>query len=309
MAPATAAGPVVSAQPPAKSTAGGYFPVAVTVSGLPAGKQPQVSLIGAGQTECGPASWTNAAKTAAKAQCWVIPPVKVGAYSLTAQVRSGGVTARSVTRQVPITTPPSTQVSGQERRNAVNCYRSSSTVSLTFDDFGSASQVRSVVATLNRNNVRGRFFLQGSWAKKNPALVNHIKASGHYVDNHTWTHTNLAKASNATVAREVGTHVSLNGRPTLLRPPYGAGAFDKRVHAAAAARGQKVCYWTVDTRDWTGASTAAIVNRVRYGDATTPPVMAGGVVLMHLHGRNTTTALPGVIGAVRAKGLKLEPLR
>jgi peptidoglycan/xylan/chitin deacetylase (PgdA/CDA1 family) len=106
-----------------------------------------------------------------------------------------------------------------------------------------------------------------------------------------------------------GADVSLNGRPKLLRPPYGAGAFDKRVHAAAAAKGQKVCYWTVDTRDWEGASAATIINRVRYGDASTPPAMGGGVVLMHLQGRNTGQALPGVISAVRAKGLKLEPLR
>jgi len=51
-----------------------------------------------------------------------------------------------------------------------------------------------------------------------------------------------------------------------------------------------------------------MVNRVRYGDATTPAVQAGGVVLMHFGAPNTASALQSVINTIRAKGLRLQPL-
>jgi len=66
--------------------------------------------------------------------------------------------------------------------------------------------------------------------------------------------------------------------------------------------------WTVDTRDWTGSSAATIVRRVAHGDAITPAVRAGGVIILHMNGEHTGRALPGVIHAVRARGLHLHAL-
>ena len=77
---------------------------------------------------------------------------------------------------------------------------------------------------------------------------------------------------------------------------------------SAAEPGERLSTWTVDPRDWAGAPAATIVRRVRRGDAITPPVRAGGVVLMHLNGDHTGAALPGVIAAVRARGLTLHRL-
>ena len=94
----------------------------------------------------------------------------------------------------------------------------------------------------------------------------------------------------------------------LLRPPYGAGAFTTRLTALAASRGYGLCFWTVDTRDWAGSTTSQMVEKVRDGDAMTPPVEAGGVILMHLHGRHTAEGLQSVMDAVRARGLRLQPL-
>jgi peptidoglycan/xylan/chitin deacetylase (PgdA/CDA1 family) len=228
----------------------------------------------------------------------------VGVLFASAAVSGPAVAAAGVTAALP----PSKQVSAAERHDTTLCHRHSATVALTFDDSGRPAQVRSIVGTLNRNHVRGTFFVVGSWAEENPTLISLIKRSGHYVDNHTYSHPDLTTLGDAAVRFEIGHNVPSNGHPRLLRPPYGAGAFDQRIHAAAAERGQQVCYWTVDTRDFTGASAATIIKRVRYGDAGTPPVKAGGVVLMHMHGKHTPAALQGVIDAVRDKGLTLEPL-
>jgi peptidoglycan/xylan/chitin deacetylase (PgdA/CDA1 family) len=94
----------------------------------------------------------------------------------------------------------------------------------------------------------------------------------------------------------------------LLRPPFGAGAYTERLHDLAARAGLSLCTWTVDTRDWTGASAAHIVRSVAHGDAVTPPVRRGGVVIMHMNGEHTGAALPGVIHAIRARHLTLHRL-
>ena len=179
---------------------------------------------------------------------------------------------------------------------------------LTFDDYGSATQVRSILATLKRNNVKATMFPIGAWARANPSLVSAMQRDGHIIDNHTATHADLASASSATVLREIDRGARPSSSVKLLRPPGGAGAFSSRLTALAASRGYSLCYWTVDTRDWAGSSTAQMVRKVRYGDDLTPPVQAGGVVLMHFHGRHTAAGLQSVIDAVRARRLTLRPL-
>lgn len=51
-----------------------------------------------------------------------------------------------------------------------------------------------------------------------------------------------------------------------------------------------------------------MVEKIRYGDASTPPLRAGGNLLMHMGGEQTPEALQPVIDAIRAKGLVLDPL-
>ncbi len=52
-----------------------------------------------------------------------------------------------------------------------------------------------------------------------------------------------------------------------------------------------------------------MAERVRYGDDLTPPVEAGGNILMHGSGRYTSSGLQKIIDAVRARRLVLDPLR
>ena len=179
-------------------------------------------------------------------------------------------------------------------------------VSLTFDDFGSPAQVKRIVAILDRNHVRGRFFPVGSWVRTHRSLVRYIKAHGHAVGNHTYDHPDLTRVSDAKLRWEIRNGAKASGSPKLLRPPYGAGAFSARIRKAAAAQGLKVCFWTVDTRDWAGASARTIVRRVLHGDATTPPARKDGVVLMHMFGAHTAAALQPMIDGLRARHIKIE---
>jgi peptidoglycan/xylan/chitin deacetylase (PgdA/CDA1 family) len=206
-------------------------------------------------------------------------------------------------------TPTKTVDPATVRQRIERCWGRGPQVWLSFDDVGSPAQVHRILRVLAAARVRALFFPIGSWAKAHPGLVAEIGAAGHLVGNHTQDHRDLGRASEAQALWQIRHGDSrVPGAVRLLRPPFGDGAYTARVRRYAAETGERLCTWTVDTRDWAGAPAATIVRRVRRGDAITPPVRAGGVVLMHLNGDHTGAALPGVIAAVRARGLTLHRL-
>lgn len=182
------------------------------------------------------------------------------------------------------------------------------TVWLTFDDGGTWTQVDRLLRTLAATNVRGTFFPTGQWAAANQSLIRRMKAEGHLVGNHSWSHPDLLRLSSTSVANQIrwaDQWIVPNTWPKLFRCPYGNGAFTARINSLLSARGYHDCYWTCDTADWSGVSANTIIKRAVWGDRTSPRANARGVVLMHMSGRNTGAALPGVIAGLRRRGLVL----
>ena len=135
-----------------------------------------------------------------------------------------------------------------------------------------------------------------------------MKRDGQIIDNHTATHANLSTASDATVLWQIDHGATPSTSVRLLRPPYGAGAFSTRLTALRGLPGLRAVLLDGGHPRLGGSTTSQMVQKVRDGDAMTPPVEAGGVILMHLHGRHTAAGLQSVIDAVRARGLRLQPL-
>ena len=199
-------------------------------------------------------------------------------------------------------------VSSATRSSIRQCYNNSPYVWLSFDDGSTPARVSQILSILHAYNVKALFFPLANWAAKYPSTMARIYGEGQVVGNHTYSHPDLTKLTDAQVSSQIRRGVRGNVYPTsLLRPPYGSGAFTTRLYRLAAAQHYELCFWTVDTRDWDGSSAATIVRRVKTGDSTTPSARAGGVVLMHMQGPNTIAALPGIIKAIRAKGLRLPP--
>jgi peptidoglycan/xylan/chitin deacetylase (PgdA/CDA1 family) len=287
----------------------------ITVTGVPAGYTATMTArVGTGGTNCDPFTWRHGPGVAVSQTCYVNLPTRAGSWAVTGTAtltKAGSPTwvyrgATSIETRGNVTTPVSTAV----RAQITKCYNTGSQVLLTFDDgFTSQANLNSILATLKANNVRGRFFLIGSWARTHTAMVNQIKAGGHYVENHTSNHPKLTWVSDATVRSEIASGLKPNTAVKLLRPPTGAGAYTTRLYNLAAAQGYRLCYWGTDTRDWSGVSAAGIVDKVVHGDALTAPTRAGDTVLMHLSNTKSAAALPALIKALRAKGLQLAPLR
>jgi peptidoglycan-N-acetylmuramic acid deacetylase len=198
--------------------------------------------------------------------------------------------------------------------------RAKGVVWLTFDDGGSPTQVKSILATLKHYGVRGRFFLIDQWANANPDLVKQMRAEGHFVGNHTLSHAELFRvravkgATNRwwmTDQPQALIEQQITGGPpsTLLRFPYGA--YDDRtlwiMSRVKGPDGQPVeaCGWTDDSLDWDEARVPTPASELKRIEAGISP---NAVVLMHLRGRFTPQILPSLIDWLHANGYRTEPL-
>lgn len=172
-------------------------------------------------------------------------------------------------------------------------YHADGSVLLTFDDYGSRSQVKRILKILADNDVLAMFFVQGDWAEREPELVEMIRDAGHMIGNHTYSHPDLKSLSDDEVREEI----RRGPKSKWLRPPRGR--FDDRIRKIAAGLGYVICYWDTDSDDWQGVSREQIVSKV------VPAVKPGSVILFHMHADHTIEALPEVIAGIRDRGLEV----
>ena len=170
---------------------------------------------------------------------------------------------------------------------------------LTFDD-GPGKFTQGVLDALAAKHVPGTFFVLGSSAAGNKAMIEKIKAAGHEVENHSWDHPILTKLTPEQITRQISRTDEVIGGSRFLRPPYGS--YDAKVTAAAASLGVRLVLWTVDTRDWETPEVGAILANVK---AETKP---GAIILMHDGGNNrsaTVASIPVVVDWLFEQGYSL----
>jgi peptidoglycan/xylan/chitin deacetylase (PgdA/CDA1 family) len=138
-------------------------------------------------------------------------------------------------------------------------------LALTFDDGPNPAFTPHLLDILDRRDVRATFFLVGSRAQAEPALVRRIVDAGHLIGNHAWSHRNLALASSSTIedqlSRTTETLEQISGAPIrFFRPPYGA----RRPATLGIARrlGLTPVLWNAMTSDWKNPSADAIARRL-----------------------------------------------
>ncbi|APB34163.1 polysaccharide deacetylase [Gloeomargarita lithophora Alchichica-D10] len=175
-------------------------------------------------------------------------------------------------------------------------------VALSFDDGPDAKQTRRILDILQREAVPATFFVQGRMVRQSPHLLWRMRTEGHEIANHTTNHPTLTALSGSRVRQEIRTTQDLvcqkaGFRPQYFRPPYGS--FDRTTVRLAAELGLSLVIWDVDTRDWQHRNPQRIIQTVQN------QARAGSIVLMHDIYGSTAEALPGVIAALRAKGLEL----
>jgi peptidoglycan/xylan/chitin deacetylase (PgdA/CDA1 family) len=172
-------------------------------------------------------------------------------------------------------------------------------VGLTFDDGPSAATTTGLLDALAAGGARATFFNMGSNSQQLPELVRAEVAAGMWIGNHTVTHPHLTQIGEPAAFEEIAqTQDILQGltghKPKLFRPPFGetndqVRADEKRLHVLEVL-------WTVDSRDWAGASTAEIVQAAL-------SMKDKDIILMHDWPPNTVAALPQILGGLADRGL------
>lgn len=180
-------------------------------------------------------------------------------------------------------------------------------VALTFDDGPTARGLDAVLPVLRDRNVKATFFLVGSQMAENPGLAERLKAEGHELGNHSWSHERMMGRSAAFYDAEIArTDARLRAagevRPTLFRPPYGKRLWG--LSAAVERAGYRTVTWDVapDGVDHESPEAYAryVLDRVR----------PGSIILIHpMYRANETArrALPAVLDGLAARGYRVVP--
>ncbi|MER7728112.1 polysaccharide deacetylase family protein [Streptomyces sp. NPDC096323] len=172
-------------------------------------------------------------------------------------------------------------------------------VGLTFDDGPSNDHTPAVLNALKQSGLRATMFNEGQFAASYPGQVQAEINAGMWVGNHSYTHPHLIQKSQAEIDSEVSrTQQAIanagGGTPKLFRPPYGET--NSTLKAVEAKYGLTEVIWDVDSQDWNGASTDAIVQAA--GRLT-----SGQVILMHEWPANTLAAIPRIAQSLASRGL------
>jgi peptidoglycan/xylan/chitin deacetylase (PgdA/CDA1 family) len=172
-------------------------------------------------------------------------------------------------------------------------------VGISFDD-GPGSNTTALISALKSAGLTPvTFFNIGQNVAANSSLVAQEKAVGE-VQNHSYTHQHMTSWSQSQVYDELNrTNQAIQNagapKPTLFRLPYGESS--SAIQAAASQAGVRAMTWDVDSQDWNGASTSAIVNAANQ-------LQNGQVILMHDAYPNTTNqAISQIAANLKSKGL------
>lgn len=174
-------------------------------------------------------------------------------------------------------------------------------VALTFDDGPYPVVTPLLLQTLRDLRVPATFFLIGRDAEQFPDLARAIAADGHEIADHTLTHPDLDRLSDAAVVGELRDGAASLERIApdpaerrLFRPPHGR--FTVATLRAAQSAGFDTILWSDDPGDWRAVTAEALRDHIL------ARAVAPEIVLLHSGRQATVAALPEVVARFRRAG-------
>jgi peptidoglycan/xylan/chitin deacetylase (PgdA/CDA1 family) len=175
---------------------------------------------------------------------------------------------------------PSSEMYGPTMRHTGEAKK----IALTFDDGPNPAVTPRLLNLLARYSVPATFFLIGKFARECPELVREMSASGHLVENHTYTHANLIFQSRAGIreellrCQEAVASATRKAPPQWMRPPWGyrtpwLNAEVRRV----GLRG--VAMWSRTVGDWRSQAPERLIARL--ARAGNPGASQGDIIVFH----------------------------
>ena len=202
-------------------------------------------------------------------------------------------------------------------------------VALTFDDGPNPTTTPIILDILAERGILATFFINGKRVTDatQRAILARMLEEGHIIANHSHNHTDLKKASRATLDSEVRrTHevlVEAGEERRWFRFPYGSSSCST-AQFVRDEFGYTVTGWHVDSADWCFASSTGGVGHcasstfkwvpdgfrsdmVGYTVSQTK-TQNGGILLFHDIHKNTADALPEIIDQLEEAGFTFATL-
>lgn len=187
-------------------------------------------------------------------------------------------------------------------------------VALTFDDGPDPEVTPAVLDLLEGAGAKATFFCVGQRVEAHPMLVAAIRARGHGVENHSYSHANgFAFRGPRGIAREIrraqeAIEAAGGGRPRLFRAP--AGIRNPWLEPALLSADLSLVSWSRRGYDTVSRDGARVARRLGRG------LKAGDILLLHdgsvardPRGRPVVLeALPRVLEQMRRMGVRSVPL-
>ncbi len=182
-------------------------------------------------------------------------------------------------------------------------------VVVTFDDGPHPSRTRRVLDLLDRECVQATFFLLGTEAAANPALVREISARGHSLGAHSWNHARLTELSIEEAVENINQgaaaiEAATGKRVLMFRFPFIDTS--EELSEAVQSAGYLDVTVTVDGRDWLSippsASVQEIISRLNANGRR-------GVILLHDPFRSSDTRTRLLLNALKAEEYKVVALQ
>ncbi len=175
-------------------------------------------------------------------------------------------------------------------------------VFLTFDDGPTTGVTPWVLEQLNRFDAKATFFCLAKNVEMHPEIFEQLKANGHAVGNHTYSHIKGWETDTTQYIQDV-IYANSFVNSNLFRPPYGRIS----PYQFKLIRHQyKIILWDVLSMDYSRRVSPKKV--YRYVMDNTKP---GSIIVFHdslKAERNLRYALPRVLEGLSAKGYKFKPI-
>ena len=232
----------------------------------------------------------------------------------------------------PAATPPSPQTTGCTNPNALGVSRAveidttggpgfgfehykaydfleDKEVVLTFDDGPQVGTTKAILDALATHCTKALFFSIGKMAIGLPEIIRDVKARGHTIGTHTWSHADVSKKDDqgakdeiekgmSGVTRGVGAPVTPFFRFPFLKDSKTALTY-------LGSRNIAVFSTDIDSFDFKVQTPEALVKAIM----TKLDKKGKGILLMHDIQKHTAKAMPALLDQLKAGGYKIVQLK
>ena len=177
---------------------------------------------------------------------------------------------------------------------------------LTFDDGPDGKYTSDVLDILHQFSVKSTFFLVGKNVELYPNIVSEIKARGHSVGLHTYSHKRIDTMSKTDYRREITQNQDaikqvIGEKPLMIRPPQGKVRLTNLMWAIRDRL--RIVHFTISSNDWKADSAYDVIKAIRIDQ------MCGGeIISLHDNKLTTVEALPVLLERFSEAGYCCAPI-